>query len=134
MYGALDISTSALVANRVRLATIAGNIANRDAIVGPDGAHEPYRRRFVVLAPGDPESGTPLGVHVRSVELDTSDFRLKHEPGSPYADADGFVAYPNVNPVVEQMNAMEATRSYEANIAVIEATKSMMSVALQLLA
>ena len=56
------------------------------------------------------------------------------EPGSPYADADGYVYYPNIDPVVEQMNAMEATRAYEANITALEATKSMFSIALQILA
>ncbi len=56
------------------------------------------------------------------------------EPGSPYADEDGYVYYPNVDPVIEQMNAMEAARAYEANISALEATKSMFSVALQIIA
>ena len=58
----------------------------------------------------------------------------KYQPGSPFADTDGYVEYPNVDSVLEQMNALEASRAYEANITAIEATKSMISVALQILA
>lgn len=133
MYGALDISTSALVAQRTRLDVISANIANKDTILNAEGEYEPFRRRMAILAEGDPSRGTGAGVHVAEIELDDSELMLKYEPGSPFADAEGYVAYPNINIVVEQMNAMEAARSYEANIAAIEATKSMMSVALQLL-
>ncbi len=134
MYGALDTSTSALIAQRTRLETTAANIANAQALLNADGQYEPYRRRFTVFAPGDPASGSPLGVHVASIEIDQGPLIPRLEPGSPYADDDGYVFYPNVDPVIENMNAMEAARAYEANIAAIEATKSMMSIALQVLA
>ncbi len=134
MYGALDISTSALVANRIRLDVISANVANQGTILNAQGEYEPYRRRAVVFAPGDPASGSTQGVHVAAIEIDQSPLRPKYEPGSPFADAEGYVFYPNVHGVTEQMNAMEAARSYEANITVLEATKSMMSVALQILA
>jgi flagellar basal-body rod protein FlgC len=134
MYGSLDISTSALVANRTRMDIIAANIANRDVILNADGEYEPYKRRFAVLAPGDPQSGRAEGVHVAAIELDAAPFEPRYDPGSPYADSDGYVLYPNVSIIVEQVNAMEAARSYEANIAAIEATKSMISVALQIIA
>jgi flagellar basal-body rod protein FlgC len=134
MYGSLDISTSALMAQRTRLDIISSNIANVNTILNADGEHEPFQRRFALLAAGDPDRGSPLGVHVADVEIDQSEPRLVYEPGSPYANADGYVAYPNVDVVTEQMNAMEAARAYEANIAAIEATKSMISVALQILA
>jgi flagellar basal-body rod protein FlgC len=134
MFGSLDISTSGLIANRVRLDTISANIAGKDVILNEKGEYEPFRRRIVTLAAGDPSSESPLGVHVGSIELDQGKPLLKYEPESPYADPSGYVGYPNINPVVEQMNAMEAARSYEANIMAAEATKSMMSVALQLLA
>lgn len=134
MYGTLDISTSALVANRARMDVISANLANRETILDADGAYAPYRRRFTVLAPGDPATGATGGVHVASIELDHGPLEPRFEPGSPHANADGYVYYPNIDPVIEQMNAMEAARSYEANIAAIEATKSMLSVALQLLA
>lgn len=134
MYGSLDISTSALIANRVRLDVISANIAGKDALLNADGQYEPFRRRVTMLAAGDPARGSEEGVHVASIEVDPSPLRMVYEPSSPYANADGYVGYPNVNIVIEQMNAMEAARSYEANIAVVEATKSMMSVALQMLA
>jgi flagellar basal-body rod protein FlgC len=134
MYGALDISTSALVAQRTRLNVIAANIANQRSILNESGEYDPYRRRFAVFAPGDPARESAGGVHVAAINIDGGPLRPVWEPGSPYADAGGYVRYPNVDPVVEQMNAMEAQRAYEANITAIEATKSMFSVALQLLA
>ena len=134
MYGSLDISTSGLIANRVRLEAISANIANAESLVNEAGEYEPFRRRMVTLAAGDPEGGSGEGVHVASIDLDNGPPRMKYEPGSPFANADGYVGYPNVDIVVEQMNAMEAQRSYEANITVAEATKTMMNAALQLLA
>lgn len=133
MYGALDISTSGLIAQRTRLNIISANIANKDTLTNAAGEYDPYRRRFAILAPGD-GAGASNGVHVQSVGLDPSSLTMKYEPGSPFADENGYVAYPNVNTVVELMNAMEASRSYEANIMAIEATKSMVNVALQVLA
>lgn len=133
MYGALDISTSALIAQRTRLDVISANIANKDTIINADGAYEPFQRRIALLAAGDPSRGSAMGVHVSEIELDAAELMMRYEPGSPFANADGYVGYPNINSVIEQMNAMEAARAYEANIAAIEATKSMMSVALQML-
>ncbi|MHC4099600.1 MAG: flagellar basal body rod protein FlgC [Planctomycetota bacterium] len=134
MYGALDISTSALVAQRTRLNVITANIANARSILNEAGEYAPYRRRVAVFAPGDPARGSKEGVHVAAIQTDGGPLRPVLEPGSPFADADGYVRYPNVDPVVEQMNAMEAQRAYEANITAVEATKSMFSVALRLLA
>ncbi len=134
MYGALDISTSGLVAQRQRFDVYSANVANAGTIFNPDGEYEPYRRRSIVLEAGDPRSGNPGGVHVGAIELDDGPPRAKYEPGSPFADEDGIVYYPNIDPVVEAMNSMVALRAYEANISVVEATKSMMSVALEMLA
>ena len=133
MYGALDISTSGLVAQRTRLDIISANLANKDTLLNADGEYEPFRRRYLELAAGDPATGEGRGVHIASIEIDDGPLRLKYDPDSPYADADGYVGHPNINSVVEIMNAMEATRSYEANITAIEATKSMFSAALQIL-
>lgn len=136
MYGTLDISTSALVAQRTRLDIISANIANQDTILNADGAYEPFRRRFALLSAGTsgmPRGDETTGVHVKTIEIDDGPLRRKYEPDSPYADRDGYVGYPNINIVVEQMNAMEAARSYEANITAIEATKSMIASALQIL-
>ena len=134
MYGLLDISTSALVAQRTRLNVVAANIANGRSILNAAGEYEPYRRRFAVFAAGDPSRGTTDGVHVAEIGIDQGPLRPVFQPGSPFADKGGYVYYPNVDPVIEQMNAMEATRAYEANITAIEATKSMLSIALQILA
>ena len=133
MFGSLDISTSALIAHRTRLDTISANIANARTILNENGEYQPFQRRMITLAAGDPNTGEGAGVHVESIKLDSAPPRMEFEPFSPYADANGYVGYPNVDVVVEQMNALEAARSYEANITAIEATKSMMSVALQLL-
>ena len=134
MYGTLDVSTSGLVANRVRLEAISANIAGKDAILNAGGEYEPFRRRIALLASGDPSRASEQGVHVAAIALDDGPLRMVYEPESEFADADGYVGYPNIDIVVEQMNAMEAQRSYEANITAIEATKSMISVALQMLA
>lgn len=134
MYGSLDISTSGLIAQRTRLAVSALNIANQHTIVNAEGNYEPFQRRIAYLGAGDPMTGSEEGVNVTTIALDEAAPLLKYEPDSPFANEDGYVGYPNISPVVEQMNAMEAMRSYEANIAAIEATKSMMSIALQMLA
>lgn len=142
MYGSLDISTSGMIAQRTRLEAIAANIANRDTVLDSEGNVNPYRRRTVHFAPGDPSastaSGRRMGVHVASIELDPSPFNLRYDPDSPHAYRSGphkgYVPQPNINPVVEQINALEAARAYEANVIAAEASKSIMSHALRLLA
>ncbi len=134
MYGSLDISTSGLIAQRTRLNIVAANVANARNILNAQGEYDPYRRRFAVFASGDPAVGSAQGVHVADIGIDEGPLRPVLEAGSPYADEDGYVYYPNVEPVIEQMNAMEAARAYEANISALEATKSMFSVALQIIA
>jgi len=136
MIRSLDISGSALVAQRVRMNVIAGNIANAFTTAQEDGRIEPYRRRVVTFAAGD-EAGGP-GVHVGEVLEDPSEFRLVYDPGHPHAIKQGrlagYVQYPNVNLTMEYVDAMEAARAYEANVAMMNLTKSMLRQALQLLA
>jgi flagellar basal-body rod protein FlgC len=134
MFGALDTSASALVAQRVRLETVAANMANMNSIYDADGNVNPYRRRFTVFAPGDPATGSDRGVHVREIALDQSDFRMRYEPGHPAANAEGYVAYPNVDSTIETINAIEAYRAYEANVTAAEATKQLIQSSLRLLA
>lgn len=134
MYGVLDISTSGLVAQRTRMTVIAQNQANRNTLLNAEGEYEPYRRRITVFAPGDPASGTGEGVRVKEIREDPAPLQARYEPGSPFADADGYVHYPNVNSVIEQMDAMEAQRAYDANIAVAEGTKAIMESVLRLIA
>lgn len=142
MYGTLDISTSGMIAQRIRLEAVAANIANKDAVLDSSGNVNPYRARRVMIAPGDPsaktEAGRALGVHVADIEVDQGppDYRL--DPSSPYAIKEGkwagYVPVPSVHTVQEQVNGMEAARAYEANAMAAEATKSMMAQALRLIA
>ena len=134
MFGALDISTSALVAQRTRLDTIAANLANSNSIYDAKNNYAPYRRRIPIFAPGDPDKGNDTGVHVTEIAFDRAPFRHVHIPGHPNADAAGMVLYPNVDPAMEMVNALDASRAYEANITAAEATKNMMRTALRLLA
>ena len=134
MYGTLDISTSGIVAQRARMTVIAQNQANRSTILNADGEYEPYRRRIAVFTTGDPVSGRSEGVQVREILEDPAPLQAHYEPGSPFADENGYVFYPNVNPVIEQMDAMEAQRAYDANIAVAEGTKAIMESVLRLIA
>jgi len=87
-----------------------------------------------VLGAGDTTTGNPDGVHVREIMVDQSPYIKKYQPSHPEADAQGYVNYPNVNSVVEQINALEASRAYEANITAAEATKSMLQSSLRLIA
>lgn len=134
MFEALDISGSALLAQRVRMDTIAGNLANMNTTRDASGQLNPYRRRFAVFAAGQPGQGGAAGVHVQSVEQDPSDFRKVHKPGDPEAGPDGFIRYPNIDMTTEMVNAMEASRAYEANVTTMEVTKSMISSSLRLIA
>lgn len=133
MFGALDIATSGLTAQRTRMNVISANLANVDTTHDADGNYAPFRRRMAIFAPGDGQRGDG-GVHVREIRLDDAPFRKVYQPGHPDADADGYVNYPNINPVTEMVNMLEASRAYEANITAAEATKSMMNSALRLLA
>ena len=133
MFGALDISTSGLIAQRVQLDTISGNIANAQTTRRTDGKEGPYLRRVATLAPGDGRGGA--GVHVNGVVEDTwSRPRLVSDPGHPDANEDGVVAYPNVDMSTEMINGLVAARAYEANVTAIEATKSIVASTLRILA
>ena len=136
MFGSLDISTSALVAQRIRMDTIAGNVANAYTIRRADGQPGPYQRRFTVFADGDGKGGA--GVHVEKVMEDKSPGRMVFEPDHPDAIKNGkwkgYIEYPNVEPITEMTNAMMASRAYEANITAIDATKRMIASSMQLLA
>ena len=136
MLRSIDISTSGLVAQRQRMNTIAGNIANVHTTRDADGKAVPFQRRFVTFFADTDDAETltrGTGVDYR-VETDGQAPRRVHNPGHPDADAEGYVRYPNVNLVTEFTNAMEAARAYEANVAAIEMTKDMAQVTLRILA
>jgi flagellar basal-body rod protein FlgC len=130
MFGSFDISTSALNAQRVRLDTIASNIANVDSFRMP-GQASPYKRLYPIFE--GQAAGGGMGVHVSRIEEDDSAPKAVFDPGNHYADAKGYVYYPNVDLSTEYINALESTRAYEANVTAIETTKSMMSATMRLI-
>jgi len=134
MFESLDIGASGLAAQRTRMDTIAGNIANANTTHDASGKVNPYRRRFVLFASGQPDNSAASGVHVQAVGEDPSPLTKKFEPGNPDSDKDGYVSYPNVDLSIEFVNALEASRAYEADITMMETTKSMISSSLRILA
>jgi flagellar basal-body rod protein FlgC len=115
-----------------RLRVIAENVANADSTGLTPGA-DPYRRKTITFKNVlDREMGIEK-VTVANYGVDSSPFQRKYMPGHPAADAQGYVMYPNVEPVVEMVDMQEAQRAYEANINVIDVTRSMISQTLSLL-
>jgi len=140
VISALDISTSALVAQRIRLNAISSNIANMSSLRNENGDIEPYQARHAIFQT-DSALQTPdgaIGVKVASIEMEKIEPQYKYQPNHPLAIKDGkwkgFVAYPRVSMTAEFVDALEATRAYEANIGVIEATKSMGQQTLRIIA
>lgn len=155
LFGAIDISASGLTAQRLRLDLIANNIANvntsRTEQTTPGGNPIPYRRQVAVFVPRPPETsfaqtfdqvlkgGNGNGVQVQEVLEDPAPFRLEYNPESPDAaqtEEDGipvgYVRMPNVNIVTEMVDMISASRAYEANVTALNASKSMMSKALEI--
>ncbi len=138
----MDISASGLTAQRLRMDVISENVANIDVTRNAEG--QPYRRRYVLFQ----EKGTPRfsetlnrsikgslgsGVRVTGIYDDTeTPFKLEYDPAHPDADEFGYVSKPNVDIAKEVVDYMSATRSYEANITILNGTKSMAMSALQI--
>ena len=140
-FTAIKISGSGLNAQRYRLNIISSNLANIQTTRTPQGG--PYRRKDVVFeAVPVPTSFDGIlsdtmktgleGVKVQQVVNDPTPFKLVYDPGHPDADKNGYVKMPNVNTVEEMVNMINATRSYEANIAAIDAAKNMALKALEI--
>ena len=139
MFSALDISTSALVAQRTRMNAIASNLANINTPYNEKGEAEPYQPRFVVFqADASVGSGGAAGVKVASVETEQIEPRWKYEPGNPLAKSDGphkgYVAYPNIDMMTQFTDALEAARSYEANLGALDITKDLAQQTLRIVA
>ncbi|MGI6707448.1 MAG: flagellar basal body rod protein FlgC [Clostridia bacterium] len=140
----LDVSASALTAQRLRMDVISQNIANANTTRTEEGGEAtPYRRKVVVFQPQEKEPFSAFlsaeksqfsgaGVKVTQIEEDPSPFKLMYEPGHPDADEDGYVRLPNVDIVKEMTDMISATRSYEANVTAINAAKSMALKALEI--
>ena len=136
MFSSLDVSTSGLVAQRARLNAISSNIANMSTTRNELGQPEPFQPRFVTFQT-DTQLSTPgggAGVKVGSVEHSNEPPKMKYEPGHPDADERGFVRYPAIDMTTEFVDALEATRAYEANVGVIEVTKNLSDQALRIIA
>lgn len=129
-----DIAGSGLAAQRLRVQLISSNIANVETTRTKAGG--PYRRREAVFQAQDDGFGDALaatGVQVAGIRTSQEPFLSRYQPGHPDADANGMVQYPNVNPVEEMVDLTEASRGYEANIAVVRAAKGMAASALEIL-
>lgn len=129
---ALQISATGMKAQGTRVRVIAENMANADTTpVSPND--QPYRRKVVSFQSVLDRTTGARGVAVSRIGVDKSDFQKKYEPGHPAADKDGYVQKPNVNSLIEVMDMREAQRSYEANLGVIELSKSMLMKTIDLL-
>ena len=135
-FSSFDISASGINAQRTRMDVIANNIANADSTRTASGG--PYRRQQVSFkeayanANAIGNKSVPAGVNVQSITEDPTDYRLVYDPGHPDADSTGYVKMPNVNVVEEMVDMVSATRAYEANVTVLNATKSMISSAIEI--
>ena len=128
----LKIAATGLHAQNARMRIIAENLANADS-AGKTPTDTPYQRRIPTFqAVMDADAGGEI-VKIGKTALDTSDFQERYEPGHPAADANGYVKYPNVDPLVEAMDMREAQRTYEANLNVVTTTRQMLARTLDIL-
>jgi flagellar basal-body rod protein FlgC len=137
LSAAVNASASALAAERTRIEVAVSNMANAESTRGPDG--QPYRRRDVVLTPERAASfdaalgrAGAVGVRVAAVVEDQAQFRRRYEPSHPDADAEGFIALPNVEPQNEMVDLLGASRAYQANLTAISMIRDLVSKALEL--
>ena len=132
LNASMVIAASGMRAQSSRMRTIAENIANANSTAStPNG--DPYRRKVAtVKSEFDRDLGASLVQAGKPID-DMSEFRSQYDPGNPAADKQGYVKLPNVNPLVEVMDMREAQRSYEADLNVMEATKSMLARTVDLL-
>ncbi|ACJ34104.1 flagellar basal body rod protein FlgC [Anoxybacillus flavithermus] len=143
MFQSFNVSASALTAQRLRMDVISANMANVDTTRAKmvDGKWQPYRRKMVVMQPNESFSSflnqamnerSTGGVKVTEIIEDQTPFKLVYDPSHPDADENGYVQLPNVDPLKEMVDLMSATRSYEANVTVLNATKGMLMKALEI--
>jgi flagellar basal-body rod protein FlgC len=145
LFGMLEISGSALTAERQRAEVVTSNMANVETTRTPEGG--PYRRELVVFQArrmpqfplmlagglGGGLAGRARGVRVEQVVADPSPPIERYQPGNPEADAKGYVAYPDIDPVEETTDLLGAVRAYELNASAVQASKNMIQQSLDLL-
>jgi flagellar basal-body rod protein FlgC len=139
MLRALDISTSALVAQRTRLNAVSGNIANISSLTDENGKASPYQERQVVFQTDESLSTQGAsGVKVSEIKISDADPKYRYQPKHPMAIKEGewkgYVAYPNIDLTTQMVDALETTRAYEANVGVMEITKNLSRETLTILA
>lgn len=146
LTNSFDISASALTAQRLRMDVISANIANSDVTRGRlvNGRWEPYQRKMVVMEPKTMEGGfksaldramrqgTGEGVKVTGIVGDPSPYKRVYDPTHPDADETGYVLLPNVDVLKEMVDLISASRSYEANVTALNASKAMFMKALEI--
>ncbi|MGA3097934.1 MAG: flagellar basal body rod protein FlgC [Bryobacteraceae bacterium] len=131
LFSALSVSASGMAAQRARAELLVENLANAETTRTPEGG--PYRRKDVVFesVPAEPgfqsllEEAQGGGVAVSDVLTDARDPERRYMPGHPDADANGYVAFPRMNPAEDMVDLMSAARGYDANVAAISAVKDM---------
>lgn len=122
--GAMSISAAGMDAQAARLRVVAQNLANQDTTAAIPGV-DPYRRRTITFQAVMDEAAGGETVKVQKIDVDPSALPQKYDPGNPAADAQGYVKLPNVNSFLEIMDMREAERSYNANLSVMQASRSM---------
>lgn len=147
LFNGFNISASGLTANRMRMDVVSSNIANANTTRAQlvNGEWVPYRRKSVELSQSgvspfqqqlqsamNNQSSKISGVTVSKIDEDKAPFTLSYDPSHPDADEDGYVRLPNIDPIKEMVDLMSATRSYEANITALNASKNMFIKALEI--
>lgn len=128
LFDVFNVAGSGMSAQAQRLNAVASNLANADSVTSSDG--QPYRAKQVVFTAVPTSSDSATGVQVSKVIDDPNPPQLVYKPQHPLADANGYVAMPNVNPVDEMVNMISASRSYQTNVDAINAAKTMLNKAL----
>lgn len=141
LFSILSIGASGMAAQRTRAELLTENLANAETTRTPEGG--PYRRKDVVFASAEIDSPfasafngeleSAGGVEVSDVVTDTREPERRYMPGHPDADADGYVAFPRINPAEDMVDLMDSARGYEANVAAMSAAKDMIERSLDLL-
>ncbi len=130
MFNIFNVSGSAVSAQAQRLNVVASNLANADAVAGPDGqAYKARQVQFQTVPLGAPGNA---GVKVQTITENQQPGRREHNPTHPMADADGYVTHSNVNPVEEMVNMISASRSYQNNVEVMNTAKTLLLKTLQM--
>lgn len=130
MFSIFNVSGSAISAQSQRLNVVASNLANVDAVAGPDG--KAYQARQAVFTTTPMGQDGAAGVRVSKITEDTTPGRKVHDPQHPMADAQGYVTHSNVNAVEEMVNMISASRSYQNNVEVMNTAKSLLLKTLQM--